>query len=106
MIRLSTLFLLTTLIGTTVTAAAVGGSNASVGGYVLINGPLGLSKMSLLASQSPLPISRLYIGFVNPTMSYLPQSKTLNNTGLNLTAGVPGPKGDYGKYTHENSRVE
>jgi hypothetical protein len=76
---------------------AVGGANASVGGYVLINGPTGLAKMAALASSSsPLPISRLYVSFLNPTMSYVPGSKTLNNTGLNLTGGVPGPDGDYG----------
>jgi len=88
-------FLATTLLLNIVNAA---GTNSSVGGYAMINGPLGLSKMALLANQNPLPISRLYVGFVNPTMTYIPGSKTLNNTGLNLTAGVPGPNGDYGMY--------
>jgi hypothetical protein len=71
-------------------------SNSSVGGYALINGPTGLAKMALLATDPLLPISRLYVGFLNPTMSYVKGSHTLNNTGLNLTAGLPGPAKDFG----------
>ena len=57
-----------------------------IGGYVLINGPDGLAKMALLAgSASTLPITRLFVSFVTPTMVYVPGSATLATTGLNLS---------------------
>ena len=53
---------------------------------MLLNGPTGLGKMALLAgSAATLPISRLFISFVTPTMVYVPSSNTLATTGLNLS---------------------
>ena len=71
---------------------ALAGLNATptkpfIGGYVLINGPNGLAKMSLLAnSAATLPITRLFVSFVTPTMVYVPGSATLATSGLNLSA--------------------
>jgi hypothetical protein len=57
-----------------------------VGGYVLLNGPNGLEKMALLANaSSTLPITRLWVSFVTPTMVYVPGSNTLQTSGLNLS---------------------
>jgi GH18 family chitinase len=64
-----------------------------VGSYVMLNGPDGLAKLQLLASQAAtLPITRLWLAFVSPTMVYVPGSNTLQNVGWNLTR----PGGDYG----------
>ena len=53
---------------------------------MLINGPTGLSKMALLASHAAtLPINRLFVSFVTPSMVYVPGSNTLKTTGLNLS---------------------
>jgi hypothetical protein len=61
------------------------------GGYVLANGPYGLAKLALLAANaSTIPLNRVFIGFLSPTLVYVPGSHTLANTGLNLSASPDG----------------
>lgn len=73
-------------------SAAQGKPQPFVGGYTLLNGPEGLGKISLLASQAAtLPINRLWISFFSPSMTYVPGSKTLQYTGLNISSS-----GDFG----------
>lgn len=72
-------------------AAAVAASNY-VGGYLLINPTDGVAKLqALAASASTLPINRLWVSFVSPSLVYIPGSETLENTGLGLASS-----GDYG----------
>jgi len=68
-----------------------------VGGYVLVgasrNGqPVGLQELqALAASAATLPVNRIWLSFVLPTLVYKSGTNSLFNTGLNLTAS-----GDYG----------
>lgn len=76
-------------------AATTGNGTAPfVGGYVMMDGPEGLAKVQLLASQAAtLPINRLWLAFVSPTLVYVPGSQTLEYTGLNLTTSSTGDFG-------------
>ena len=72
-------------------ARALAGTAPFVGGYVMANGPDGLAKLALLASNAAtLPLTRVFIGFLSPTMVYVPGSANLSLTGLNLTAAADG----------------
>ena len=52
----------------------------------MINGADGIGKMQLLANNAAtLPITRLFVSFVSPTLVYVPGSATLENVGLNLS---------------------
>jgi len=58
-------------------------TDGMVGGYVLLND--GGKKLQLLASKAKsggLPLTRVWLAFVSPTMTYVPGSKTLEGTGL------------------------
>lgn len=67
-----------------------------VGGYVLLsgsaNGTAGLAKLALLAQHAEtLPLTRLWLAFASPTMSYVPGSRTLALAGMALGgAGADG----------------
>ncbi len=57
----------------------------------MINGPDGLAKMSLLASNAAtLPLTRIFISFVSPTLVYVPGSNTLSLVGLNISNAADG----------------
>lgn len=72
-------------------ARALAGTAPFVGGYALLNGPDGLAKLALLAADAAtLPLTRVFLGFLSPTMVYVPGSETLAHTGLNLTAEGDG----------------
>jgi len=45
----------------------------------------------LAANAATLPINRLWVSFFSPTLMYLPNSKTLQYSGLNISQ-----TGDYG----------
>ncbi|EGD72698.1 hypothetical protein PTSG_04427 [Salpingoeca rosetta] len=68
-----------------------------VGGYILMSATrnghaAGLDELASLADNAKsLPVSRVIIGFFDPTMVYMPGSQTLNSTGLNASS-----TGDYG----------
>jgi len=72
-------------------ATRASGPAPFVGGYAMLNGPTGIAKIQALAAHAPLlPITRLWIGFVSPTMVYVPGSNTLAYTGLNMSAAADG----------------
>lgn len=57
----------------------------------MINGPEGLDKMALLASSAAtLPLTRVFVSFVSPSLVYVPGSSTLANTGLNISSAADG----------------
>ena len=83
------LLLAASLVGT-----AVGVSNSTerwVGGYALLNGAEGLSKLNALSSHAAtLPLTRIFLGFFSPTLVYIPGSNNLSNCGLSLSSVPDG----------------
>ena len=45
-----------------------------------------------MQSAATLPVTRVYLGFFNPTLTYVPTSNTLNTTGA-VPRGPWGPVG-------------
>ena len=73
------------------TAHAGAGTAPFVGGYALLNGPEGLTKLQLLSDNAAtLPITRLFLGFLSPTMVYVKGSANLSQVGLSLSAAPDG----------------
>jgi hypothetical protein len=67
------------------------GTKPFVGGYVMLEGSDGLSKLSLLsANAATLPLTRIFVGFFSPTMVYVPGSKSLTQSGLNVSSATDG----------------
>lgn len=62
-----------------------------VGAYFLVDAQ-GVEKLQALAANAAtLPVNRLWVSFVSPSLVYSPGSNTLKNVGLGLTQ-----TGDYG----------
>eukprot|EP01059_Diplonema_ambulator_P002401 TRINITY_DN1204_c1_g1_i7.p1 TRINITY_DN1204_c1_g1~~TRINITY_DN1204_c1_g1_i7.p1 ORF type:complete len:478 (+),score=187.01 TRINITY_DN1204_c1_g1_i7:55-1488(+) len=59
-----------------------------VGGYLLVKSTDQLKVLA--ANAKTLPITRLWISFVSPTLTYVNGSNTLVGTGLNLTSDADG----------------
>ncbi|KAI9328149.1 hypothetical protein BDR26DRAFT_874417 [Obelidium mucronatum] len=63
-----------------------------VGGYLLLNPSTAASKLKALASNAAkIPVNRIFLSFVAPTMVYVPGSKTLKYADIGYKKG-----GDYG----------
>lgn len=58
-----------------------------MGAYVDLYGQAGLEKLQLLvASAATMPVTRLWLAFVTPSMTYVPGSNTLCTSGLNMSS--------------------
>ena len=59
--------------------------------YALLNGADGLAKLAALSgSAATLPITRAFLGFLTPTMVYVPGSKNISLVGLQLSDAPDG----------------
>jgi GH18 family chitinase len=82
---------LSILLASLIIRASGSGTKPFVGGYVMLEGADGLTKLSLLSSASAtLPLTRIFIGFFSPTMVYVPGSKNLSSAGLNVSSAPDG----------------
>ncbi len=86
-------FTVVALVAVLAAAMVLGQSdNHYVGGYVLLsrvakNGQIvGLEELEALAAHaSSIPVNRIWLAFVSPTMVYVPGSKTLEYARLNVS---------------------
>ncbi|KAJ3012285.1 UNVERIFIED_CONTAM: hypothetical protein HDU68_001289, partial [Siphonaria sp. JEL0065] len=63
-----------------------------VGGYLLLNPTTGPAKLQALADNAAtIPVNRVYLSFVAPTMVYVPGSNTLQYSDIGYSSS-----GDYG----------
>eukprot|EP01064_Diplonema_japonicum_P021368 TRINITY_DN308_c0_g1_i7.p2 TRINITY_DN308_c0_g1~~TRINITY_DN308_c0_g1_i7.p2 ORF type:complete len:476 (+),score=169.87 TRINITY_DN308_c0_g1_i7:77-1504(+) len=70
-----------------------------VGGYLLVQD---VQQLKVLASKaSTLPVNRMWLSFVSPTMLYVNGSRTLVGTGLNLTAAADGGFAEVEQYVKQ-----
>lgn len=72
-------------------ALCASSSAPMVGGYVFLGGSDALAKLQSLAAAAAappsIPITRLFLAFASPTLVYVPGSRTLNGTGLEMAQG-------------------
>ncbi|KAJ3063429.1 hypothetical protein HDU99_004840, partial [Rhizoclosmatium hyalinum] len=93
---LPNLLLILTLLTTSITPLAnppiPGNGQQVVAGYLLLTPKTASQKLKLLAKNAAtLPVNRVVLSFVAPTMVYVPGSKTLKYADIGYTRG-----GDYG----------